>query len=423
MLVELDRHRAPGPQRLEDAVAQLEAAVGRRGAAGSAAEAIRPLIQTAAPAASRATSTAPIARSGPRALATVSSHSSAGSLRHVIPPPTWSVSRRPSATNVRIRMLVPSRRRARSSQASPCTGRGRRAPGSASSSMARIFGAPVIDPPGNAAASRSNGSMPGGERASTVRHQVLDRAGPLEAAQPWHANGPGRRHAAEIVAEHVHDHHVLGAVLGTAEELAREAAILGAVAAAGTRALDRVRRDDAAGVDRQERLRRGRQDRARPAGRRSAQVEERRERRRVAGPQRAGRGPTDRAANGVSSRRVRLAWYSSPRAMRVPDRARRRPRRSRDPGSTEGERPAAPAGRRRSTTAAGRGHSAGARRDVVEAPGEPRARRRRAPGRPATPHRSGVPGDRPVVEPEPQEPAGPGRRGDGTRGSRRAPSS
>ena len=44
--------------------------------------------------------------SGPRALATVSSHSAAGSLPQVMPPPTWSVSRRPSATNVRMRMLV-----------------------------------------------------------------------------------------------------------------------------------------------------------------------------------------------------------------------------------------------------------------------------------------------------------------------------
>ena len=54
-----------------------------------------------------ATSTAPIDDSGPRALATVSSHSSSGSLRQVIPPPTWSVSRSPSATNVRMRIDEP----------------------------------------------------------------------------------------------------------------------------------------------------------------------------------------------------------------------------------------------------------------------------------------------------------------------------
>ena len=41
---------------------------------------------------------APIARRGPRAFARVSSHSAAGSLRQVIPPPTWSVSQAPSAT-------------------------------------------------------------------------------------------------------------------------------------------------------------------------------------------------------------------------------------------------------------------------------------------------------------------------------------
>ena len=45
------------------------------------------------PSGRRATSRPSIAPSGPRAFATVSSHSSAGSLRQVIPPPTWSVSR------------------------------------------------------------------------------------------------------------------------------------------------------------------------------------------------------------------------------------------------------------------------------------------------------------------------------------------
>src|SRR5437016_1549994 len=52
------------------------------------------------------TSTPPMAPSGPRALVTVSSHSAAGSLFQVIPPPTWRVSRRPSATKVLIAMLV-----------------------------------------------------------------------------------------------------------------------------------------------------------------------------------------------------------------------------------------------------------------------------------------------------------------------------
>ena len=42
-----------------------------------------------------AASRPPIAPSGPLALATVSSHSAAGSLRQVIPPPTWSVRLRP----------------------------------------------------------------------------------------------------------------------------------------------------------------------------------------------------------------------------------------------------------------------------------------------------------------------------------------
>ena len=47
------------------------------------------------------------AESGPLALATVSSYSSAGTLLHVMPPPTWRVSRRPSATKVRMRIDEP----------------------------------------------------------------------------------------------------------------------------------------------------------------------------------------------------------------------------------------------------------------------------------------------------------------------------
>ena len=54
------------------------------------------------------------------------------------------------------------------------------------------------------------------------RHEVLDRGGPLESAQPRDANGARAADAAEIVAQDVDDHHVLGAVLGAGQQLARE---------------------------------------------------------------------------------------------------------------------------------------------------------------------------------------------------------
>ena len=107
MLVELDDHPSPGAQGLECAVAELEAPVihaEMRLGRGNQAPIEPHLIGWAR--ARHYASTAPMALRGPRALATVSSHSAEGSLRHVMPPPTCSVSLRPSATKVRIAMLV-----------------------------------------------------------------------------------------------------------------------------------------------------------------------------------------------------------------------------------------------------------------------------------------------------------------------------
>ena len=92
--------------------------------------------------------------------------------------------------------------------------------------MALIFGAPVIEPPGNAAASRSKASSPAVQAARHGRDQVLDRGRPLEPAQPWDADAPRATDAAEVVAEHVDDHHVLGSVLGAREQLARQCPVL-----------------------------------------------------------------------------------------------------------------------------------------------------------------------------------------------------
>ena len=73
--VELDGDAVAGAQRLEHPVAELEAAIGDGQVAGVGRE------QLAIDPDGHATSSPPMAPSGPAALATVSSHSAAGSLR------------------------------------------------------------------------------------------------------------------------------------------------------------------------------------------------------------------------------------------------------------------------------------------------------------------------------------------------------
>ena len=230
VLVELDHHAAPGAGRLEQAVAELEAAVGdvQVRAARVDERAVQPDRVVGAPDGSvnRPVSRPPIARSGPAALATVSSHSSAGSLRQVIPPPTWRLNRAPSATNVRIRMLEPSRPSGPSHRAQPVYGPRRTGSRVSRISIARIFGAPVIEPPGNAAASRSNGVLAGGQPPGHGRDEVLDGAGPLEPAQPRDADRARPADPPEVVAQDVDDHHVLGPVLGAGQQLGRERPVL-----------------------------------------------------------------------------------------------------------------------------------------------------------------------------------------------------
>ena len=175
-------------------------------------------------------------------------------------------------------------------------------------SIARILGAPVIEPPGNEAASRSKASRPAASRPVTVETRCWTAAVRSRRQQPRDADAARATDPAEVVAQHVHDHHVLGAVLGAAEQLARERAVLrprsrprGRVPLIGSRA------DAALGVDRQERLGRGREERARPAGQLArAQVEVRGEERRIAGPQAAVQRPTGRRR--TASRAVGSGW-------------------------------------------------------------------------------------------------------------------
>ena len=70
---------------------------------------------------------------------------------------------------------------------------------------------------------------------------------------------PGPRDAAEVVAAEVHEHHVLGALLGVAAQLVGEPVVVGRRRAARPRAGDRVRRH-AVADDLEQQLRAGADD-------------------------------------------------------------------------------------------------------------------------------------------------------------------
>ncbi len=72
---------------------------------------------------------------------------------------------------------------------------------------------------------------------------MLDARGPLQAAETRNEDGIGLADAAEIVAQDVDDHRVLRSVLGAAEQLAGQPAVLFRGAATRPRALDRIRLD------------------------------------------------------------------------------------------------------------------------------------------------------------------------------------
>ena len=370
-----------------------------------------PSTQTCAAVAAvaHATSSPPIAPSGPRALATVSSHSAAGSLPQVMPPPTCRVSRRPSATNVRMRMLVCIAPSGPIQPSAPVYGPRRTGSRPSRISIARIFGAPVIEPPGKRRGQQVERVAARRQPPGDGRDEVLDGGGPLEAAQARDADRARLADPAEVVAQDVDDHHVLGAVLGAGQQLAGERAVLGPVAAARPRALDRVAGDDAVRVDRQERL--GRGATGAPAAGRSPgdgpEVEVGREQRRVAGPQAAVARPTgrrrtaSRAGGSGSPGRCRRGRCGRGRARRRP-RTRRATATSGSAGRRPRRRGGAVGGAVAAAPRARRGRRRQPRVDVVEPPGEPAAVAVERPA--AEPGVAGppVPGDDPVVEGEPQ---------------------
>ena len=66
---------------------------------------------------------------------------------------------------------------------------------------------------------------------------------PVDAHELAHADGPGARHAADVIAREVDEHDVLGALLVGCAELGLHRDILGLVAPARPRAGDRIHHD------------------------------------------------------------------------------------------------------------------------------------------------------------------------------------
>ena len=207
---------APRAQRLEHAVAELEAAVERREVGASAGSEPRrrarreraagrhpprPRVAADRRAAARAPSrpSRPTPRPGrsvgdpaadveaqPRAVGDERPDEDRGRHRPVRPDPAERPRVRPAPTGS----------------------------SSSSSSIARIFGAPVIEPPGNERA-RAGRTRRG--PAPAARSTVETRCWTAAVRSSRHRRGtrtlPGRQTRPEIVPQDVHDHHVLGAVL------------------------------------------------------------------------------------------------------------------------------------------------------------------------------------------------------------------
>ena len=90
--------------------------------------------------------------------------------------------------------------------------------------MARTLGAPLTVPAGNEARTRSKARQPGAQLAFHMRHDVHHMRVALDGEELGHAHRAVLAHAAQVVAAQVHQHHVLGALLGVGQQLALQAA-------------------------------------------------------------------------------------------------------------------------------------------------------------------------------------------------------
>ena len=238
MIVELGHAAAVRPERLEDPVAELERPIERRQVrlVRRQQAAIHPDV----PGVGHSTSTPPIAASGPRALTTVSAHSAG---RVALPgDPATDVERQPPT--VRHERPDQDARLHRAVRPDPAERPGVRTAPHRLEPLEDLHRPDLRRAGDRAAGKRGREQVERvaavGEDAGHGRDEMLDRRGPFEAAEPRHADAPRATDTAEVVAQDVHDHHVLGPVLGAGEQLAGEASVLVAVPAARPGALDRV---------------------------------------------------------------------------------------------------------------------------------------------------------------------------------------
>ena len=257
----------------------------------------------------RSTSTAPIDDSGPRALATVSSHSSC---RVAAPGDAAAdVERQPLA----VRDERPDEDR----RAEPPVGPEPRHRAAVRAAPDRLEALDDLHRPDlgragdRAAGERRREEVEGVDAGASRPVTVVTRCWTAAVRSRRSSRGtrtvPGLADPPEVVAQDVHDHHVLGLVLAAGEELAGQRPVLVPRPAARAGALDRVR-GDAARPDR-------------PRGTAPGEAD-----RRARGAPVAGDGPRSRypansagspvrrrrksghgsPANGASRRRVRFAW-------------------------------------------------------------------------------------------------------------------
>ena len=105
-------------------------------------------------------------------------------------------------------------------------------------SIVRIFGAPVIDPPGKAARTHSTTDASALRVPRTVDTSWWTAAYVSIVEELGNVHRTGNAHPRQIVARQVDDHQVLGAVLLAVEQILPQGRVLGGGGAARPRPLD-----------------------------------------------------------------------------------------------------------------------------------------------------------------------------------------
>ena len=99
-------------------------------------------------------------------------------------------------------------------------------------SMARTFGAPVMEPPGKTAPRSVPRSTPSRSVPDTSETRWCTRRVGLEPGEAVDDHAAGSADPSQIVALEVHDHHVLGPLLRIAMQLGGARGVARAVLAA-----------------------------------------------------------------------------------------------------------------------------------------------------------------------------------------------